>query len=120
MLPRYFGLRFGLLEIIVPSIAFSFGNSTTVKELLVFAEFITRAIYRRHSIKGRIYRGDQHKTGMGRQKSDELNLRQKMDSTLQPSKRGKGVNINVDPEQALDGQTMLIVITNPAKLEKIK
>ena len=50
----------------------------------------------------------------------ELNLRKKYGFNIVALKRGEDVNVNVNPEQALDSETTLIVIANTAKLGKLK
>ena len=50
----------------------------------------------------------------------ELNLRKKYDINVVAIKKGENVNVNVNPEQALDAQSTLIVIANTAKLGKLK
>jgi len=50
----------------------------------------------------------------------ELNLRKKYGFNIVAVKRGDKVNVNVNPEQALDAETTLIVIANTAKLGRLK
>ncbi|MBE6653620.1 MAG: TrkA family potassium uptake protein [Ruminococcaceae bacterium] len=50
----------------------------------------------------------------------ELNLRKKYGFNIVAVKKGGKVSINVNPEQALDVETTLIVIANTAKLGKLK
>ena len=50
----------------------------------------------------------------------ELNLRKKYGFNIVAIKKGENVNVNVNPEQALDADTTLIVIANTAKLGKLK
>ena len=50
----------------------------------------------------------------------ELNLRKKYGFNIVAIKKGENVNVNVNPEQALDAETTLIVIANTAKLGKLK
>ena len=50
----------------------------------------------------------------------ELNLRKKYGLNIVAIKKGETVNVNVNPEQALDKETTLIVIANTAKLGKLK
>lgn len=50
----------------------------------------------------------------------ELNLRQKYGFNIVAIKKGKTVNTNVNPEQALDAESTLIVIANTSKLAKLK
>lgn len=50
----------------------------------------------------------------------ELNLRKKYGLNIVAIKKGEEVNVNINPEQALDGETTLIVIANTAKLKKLK
>lgn len=50
----------------------------------------------------------------------ELNLRKKYGFNIVATKKNNKVNVNVNPEQALDDQTTLIVIANTAKLVKFK
>ena len=50
----------------------------------------------------------------------ELNLRKKYGFNIVAIKKGEKVNHNVNPEQVLDAETTLIVITNTAKLGKLK
>ena len=50
----------------------------------------------------------------------ELNLRKKYGFNIVAIKKGDQVNVNINPEQALDDQTTLIVIANTAKLAKLK
>ncbi len=49
----------------------------------------------------------------------ELNLRKKYGFNIVAIKKGEKVNININPEQVLDAETMLIVIANTAKLAKL-
>ena len=49
----------------------------------------------------------------------ELNLRKKYGFNIVAIKKGENVNVNVNPEQALDADTTLIVIANTAKLGKL-
>ena len=49
----------------------------------------------------------------------ELNLRKKYGFNIVAIKKGEKVNVNVNPEQVLDGETTLIVIANTAKLAKL-
>ena len=48
----------------------------------------------------------------------ELNLRKKYGFNVVAVKKGEDVSVNVNPEQALDADTTLIVIANTAKLAK--
>jgi len=50
----------------------------------------------------------------------ELNLRKKYGFNVVAVKKGEMVNVNVNPEQALDKDTTLIVIANTVKLGKLK
>ena len=50
----------------------------------------------------------------------ELNLRKKYGFNIVAIKKGEQVNANVNPEQAIDRDTTLIVIANTAKLGKLK
>lgn len=50
----------------------------------------------------------------------ELNLRKKYGINIVAIKKGENVNVNIDPEQALDKEDALIVIANTAKLGKMK
>ena len=50
----------------------------------------------------------------------ELNLRKKYGINIVAIKKGEDVNVNINPEQALDEKTTLIVIANTAKLGKLK
>ena len=50
----------------------------------------------------------------------ELNLRKKYGFNIVAIKKGEKVNVNINPEQALEEGTTLIVIANIAKLGKIK
>ena len=50
----------------------------------------------------------------------ELNLRKKYGFNIVAVKKGERVNVNINPEQALDADTMLIVIANTSKLGKLK
>ena len=50
----------------------------------------------------------------------ELNLRKKYGFNIVAIKRGDKVNVNINPEQALDAESSLIVIANTAKLGKLK
>ena len=49
----------------------------------------------------------------------ELNLRKKYGFNIVAIKKGEKVNVNINPEHALDAQSSLIVIANNAKLEKL-
>ena len=49
----------------------------------------------------------------------ELNLRKKYGFNIVATKKGDEVNVNVNPETALDAETTLIVIANTAKLAKL-
>ena len=49
----------------------------------------------------------------------ELNLRKKYGINVVALKKGGDVDININPEQVLDAETTLIVIANPAKLNKL-
>ena len=49
----------------------------------------------------------------------ELNLRKKYGFNIVAIKKGEAVNVNINPEQALDAGTTLIVIANTAKLGKL-
>ena len=49
----------------------------------------------------------------------ELNLRKKYSINVIALKKNDEVNININPEQLLDAETTLIVIANPAKLNKL-
>ena len=49
----------------------------------------------------------------------ELNLRKKYGLNVVAIKKGDDVDININPEQVLDAETTLIVIANPAKLNKL-
>ena len=50
----------------------------------------------------------------------ELNLRKKYGFNVVALKKGEKVNVNINPEQVLDTSTTLIVITDVAKLGKLK
>ncbi len=50
----------------------------------------------------------------------ELNLRKKYGFNIVAIKKGEWVDVNINPEQALEDQTVLIVIANTAKLGKLK
>lgn len=50
----------------------------------------------------------------------ELNLRKKYGFNIVALKKGEKVNVNINPEQVLDASTTLIVITDVAKLGKLK
>jgi trk system potassium uptake protein TrkA len=50
----------------------------------------------------------------------ELNLRKKYGFNIVALKKGEKVNVNINPEQVLDESTTLIVITDVAKLGKLK
>ncbi len=50
----------------------------------------------------------------------ELNLRKKYGLNIVAIKIGEKVNVNINPEQALDAESSLIVIANTAKLGKLK
>ena len=50
----------------------------------------------------------------------ELNLRKKYGFNIVAIKNGENVNVNINPEQALDAESSLIVIANTAKLGKLK
>ena len=50
----------------------------------------------------------------------ELNLRKKYGFNIVAIKKGETVNVNINPEQALDAESSLIVIANTAKLGKLK
>ena len=50
----------------------------------------------------------------------ELNLRKKHGFNIVALKKDGKVNVNINPEQALDADTTLIVIANTAKLKKLK
>ena len=50
----------------------------------------------------------------------ELNLRKKYGFNVVALKKGEKVNVNINPEQVLDANTTLIVITDVAKLGKFK
>ena len=50
----------------------------------------------------------------------ELNLRKKYGFNIVAIKNGENVNVDVNPEEALDTETTLIVIANTAKLGKWK
>jgi trk system potassium uptake protein TrkA len=50
----------------------------------------------------------------------ELNLRKKYGFNIVAIKNGELVDVNVNPEQALESKTVLIVIANTAKLGKLK
>lgn len=50
----------------------------------------------------------------------ELNLRKKYGFNIVAIKKGERVNVTINPEQALDAGTTLIVIANTTKLSKLK
>ena len=50
----------------------------------------------------------------------ELNLRKKYGFNVVAIKKGEKVNVNINPEQALEADTTLIVIANTSKLGKLK
>ena len=50
----------------------------------------------------------------------ELDLRKKYGFNIVAIKHGENVNVNIDPKQALDADSSLIVIANTAKLGKLK
>ncbi|MBQ4272596.1 MAG: TrkA family potassium uptake protein, partial [Clostridia bacterium] len=50
----------------------------------------------------------------------DLNLRKKYGINIVAIKKHDKVTVDVNPEQALDSDTTLIVIANTAKLEKLK
>ena len=50
----------------------------------------------------------------------ELNLRKKYGFNIVAIKKGDKVNVNINPEQALDAEGSLIVLANTAKLGKFK
>ena len=50
----------------------------------------------------------------------ELNLRKKYGFNIVAIKKGDAVTVSINPEQALDEETTLIVIANTAKLGKLK
>ena len=50
----------------------------------------------------------------------ELNLRKQYGFNIVAIKKGDEVNVNINPEQALDAQTTLIVIANASKMRKLK
>ena len=50
----------------------------------------------------------------------ELNLRKKYGINIVAVKKGERVSVNINPEQALDTDSSLIVIANTAKLGKLK
>ena len=50
----------------------------------------------------------------------ELNLRKKYGFNIVAIKKGETVNANINPEQALDAESSLIVVANTAKLKKLK
>ena len=50
----------------------------------------------------------------------ELNLRKKYGINIVAVKKDDQVSVNINPEQALDAQTTLIVIANTARLGKLK
>ena len=50
----------------------------------------------------------------------ELNLRKKYGFNVVAIKKGEKVNVNINPEQVLDEKTTLIVISETAKLGKLK
>ncbi len=49
----------------------------------------------------------------------ELNLRKKYGFNIVATKKDGNVNVNINPEQALDATTTLIVIANTSKLRKL-
>ncbi len=49
----------------------------------------------------------------------ELNLRQKYGLNIVATKKDNEVNVSINPEQALDATTTLIVIANTSKLKKL-
>ena len=50
----------------------------------------------------------------------ELNLRKKYGFNIVAIKNGENVNVNIDPKQALDADSSLIVIANTTQLGKLK
>ena len=50
----------------------------------------------------------------------ELNLRKKYGFNIVAVKKGEKVNVNINPEQVLDGESSLIIIVNTSKLSKLK
>jgi len=50
----------------------------------------------------------------------ELDLRKKYGFNIVAIKKGEAVNVNINPEQALDAESSLIVVANTAKLKKLK
>ena len=50
----------------------------------------------------------------------ELNLRKKYGFNVVAIKKGEKVKVNINPEQVLDEKTTLIVISETAKLGKLK
>jgi len=50
----------------------------------------------------------------------ELNLRKKYGFKIVAVKKGEAVHVNINPEQPLEADSTLIVITNTAKLGKLK
>ena len=50
----------------------------------------------------------------------ELDFRKKYGFNIVAIKKGENVNVNINPEQALDAESTLIVIANTAKLRKLK
>ncbi len=50
----------------------------------------------------------------------ELDLRKKYGFNIVAIKQGETVNANINPEQALDAESSLIVVANTAKLKKLK
>lgn len=50
----------------------------------------------------------------------ELNLRKKYGLNIIAIKKGKDVDVNINPEQRLDAETTLIVIANTSKLRRLK
>ena len=50
----------------------------------------------------------------------ELNLRKKYGFNVVGVKKNGNVNVNINPEQIIDADTTLIVITNTANLKKLK
>lgn len=50
----------------------------------------------------------------------ELNLRKKYGLNVVAVKKGEDVSVNINPEQALDKETTLIVIANTSRLSKLK
>ena len=50
----------------------------------------------------------------------ELNLRRKYGINIVAIRRGEDLVINVDPEKPLTQDAKLLVIANPARLEKLK